>query len=192
MEVYRSGLKLFVLLLAGLSVTSCIPGGTGDTEVSPQTIETIDDTNRLRDPSGQVEVELPSGWQEAPEKTLHDSADLYAQNEGEELYLVVVGESAAEVQAGSKELVAYRYRQLITDALDTSQDPVPTDAGQVGGYPAIQYEIRGSLDGKDIVYLHSTVFVEDTYYQVVGWTTAERYERNKEELQRIVNSFSQL
>ncbi|PSN16569.1 hypothetical protein C7271_20165 [filamentous cyanobacterium CCP5] len=190
MGVYQFALTGLTLLGICLGTASCLfAGDSQDTDISPQTIETIDNTSQLRDAEDRVRVVLPPGWQEAPEKTLHDSADLYAKHEDQELYLVVVGESRSAIQAGSEELIAYRYRQIILDALDDYREPTATQADAVGGYPTVQYEIRGTLDSNDIVYLHTTVFVDDQVYQVVGWTTAAKYERHRDELQEIISSF---
>mgnify|MGYP006268560689 CR=1 FL=1 len=188
MGVNRTVLAL--LGLVSLTTVSCIPGTIRDTEVSPQTITTVDNANILTDPQGRVQLELLSGWEEAPEKTLHDSADLYAKQEDKELYLVVVGEASSAIATDDLREVAQNYRQLITEALDQVETVEAQNVGQISGYSAIQYEIRGTLDNKSIVYLHTTVSVDDMYYQVVAWTSADGYLRHREELQQIINSFS--
>lgn len=190
MGVYRHGLIGSALLGLCLSLTSCLfANDIEDTDASPQIIRSVDDTNQLVAAEEDLLVVLPEGWQEAPEKSLNASADLYAQNPDEDLYLVVVGESEASIQAGSEELIAYRYRQLILEALDSYQEPTATQADSVGGYPTIQYEIRGRLDDQEVVYLHTTVFVEDMVYQVVGWSDEAGYAQHQDELQRIISSF---
>lgn len=190
MGIYRFSLVGLMLLGTAIGTTGCLfADPVEDTDASPQIIRTVDDSNQLIAEAEDVQVILPQDWQEAPENSLHDSADLYAENEADDLFLVVVGEPQSAIQTGSEDLIAYRYRQLITQALDDYENPRPTQADAVGGYPTIQYEIRGTLDDNEIVYLHTTVFVEDMVYQVVGWTTESAYADHQDELQEVISSF---
>ena len=64
-----------------------------------------------------------------------------------------------------------------------------TNVTEVNGKDAVQYEIRGQVDGTAVVYLHTTVRGDENYYQVVGWTRADAFNRYRDELQQVITSF---
>jgi hypothetical protein len=40
-----------------------------------------------------------------------------------------------------------------------------------------------------VAYLHTTVAMNDRYYQVVAWTPNSRYSQNVDEMQAIIQEF---
>ncbi|MBE9070744.1 hypothetical protein IQ260_29320, partial [Leptolyngbya cf. ectocarpi LEGE 11479] len=65
----------------------------------------------------------------------------------------------------------------------------PTNVTSLNCLNARQYEVRGQIENQPVVYLHTTIEGESSYYQVVAWTTAKDYEAAKGELQTVVGSF---
>ena len=81
------------------------------------------------------------------------------------------------------------YRRLLAESLDQSEGQSPTGVTSVNGKNAVQYEIRGVVDNQPMVYLHTTIVGESSYYQVIGWTKAENYDTRRTELQTVIESF---
>ena len=180
---------LLSLTLIGCSDPASTDAETGATEVSPQVVRRTLRGRTLRDASQRVQVQLPRGWEPAPSGTLHDSADIYARNVDERLYLLVVSENDSNVQRFGIDDNAHEYRMLLANALDSPPELTRTDVNEINGPSAVQYEISGRVDGVAVVYLHTTVVVEDTYYQIVTWTEESRFPIAEEEFQEVIGSF---
>ena len=64
-----------------------------------------------------------------------------------------------------------------------------TGVDSVNGLDAVQYELQGEIFGAEAAYLHTTVELNDRYYQVVAWTPTERFNENYDEMQNIIQEF---
>ncbi len=131
---------------------------------------------------------MPDGWRVAREG-LRQTADIYAVYPSRDLYAAVLSERAAVLSQFDLEDNAIQYRRLIRSELDDYEGETRLGTPSIDGKPAVQYEIRGRVDGVPVVYLHTTVQGTDNYYQVVGWTRADGYEENKATLKAIAESF---
>lgn len=136
----------------------------------------------------QVRITVPDGWM-AVRNGKRGAADIYASYEPAKLYAVVLSESISVLSQFDLENNAEQYRWLIREELDRFDGETPTKTDSIDGNSAVQYEIRGQVDGVPVVYLHTTVKGDSDYYQVVGWTTADSYRDNQEILQGIIKSF---
>lgn len=191
-------LSALVIVGLGLPMTGCVQWGNStrtageEIESLPTTQQSVRRTLRgryLQDGEGQFQVRLPSNWEPSSDQSLNASADLRAMNRRNDIYFVAIAEPTSAVQANGLEGNAQIYRQLLISALDQGGTETPTGVTQFNGYPAVQYEIRGQVQGTPIVYLHTTVAVEDQLYQLVAWTPADQYPDNQEEMQNIILSF---
>ncbi len=180
-----SGVLLLGLMTVGLS--GCF-GGSGDTGTVDAVDQPLDGPSKLENQQRNVAITVPGEWTKAG-NSLRNSADIYASYPLQDMYASVVSESSDVLDQFSLEDNADKYRWLIAEEMSTYEGATKTEVSQVNGDPAVQYEIRGQVDGVPVVYLHTTIEGEGRYYQVVGWTTADRYEENKGELQAIIRSF---
>lgn len=138
-----------------------------------------------------VLIEIPPSW--SSDRGLNEAAVLQASDAENDLYLIVVAESASSLRRPDLDANAAQYRNLLAQQLANYQGASKTDVAFVGANFAQQYEIRGTLaDGTPVVYLHTTVFLDDTYYQIVGWTTPEQYPAYRSELQNITETFQEI
>ncbi|MEO1126341.1 MAG: hypothetical protein AAFX95_20075 [Cyanobacteria bacterium J06639_16] len=144
----------------------------------------------ISDPSDRFQVTLPATWQEDNE--LHPTADIEASRRVADLYLIVLAESKTEIGTGfSLDDVSALYRRSFVDGLGNVEQ-VPVDTPAVGGYNAIQYRVDASLDGTDVVALHTTIETNESYYQIITWTKATFYSSYAEEMQVVINGFREL
>lgn len=142
----------------------------------------------LRNTSTNVSIIVPSGWMKVGED-LRRSHDIYAMQPSKLLYTTVLSEDDANLKRFGLADNSLQYRKLIRDQLENFESETKTEVTRIDGRKALQYEIRGTVDDQPVVYLHTTVEGADGYYQVVGWTTADRYRENKDVLESVVESF---
>lgn len=142
----------------------------------------------LENKQTNVRITVPTDWVSAGDG-LRGSADIYASYPPGEMFASVLSESKDVLGQFDLEDNAEQYRWLIEKELSEYDTSTRTTLDEVNGDPAVQYEIRGRVDGVPVVYLHTTVQGSDGYYQVVGWTTEERYAENKDDLQQVIQSF---
>lgn len=133
---------------------------------------------------------LRRGWQAVPAQTFHPSSDLQAHHPGQAIFVVVIGESKANVPPGTVEQQAMEYLQLLRLGVDRITSPeARTGVNQVSNYPAVQYAFQADVRGQSVAYLHTTVEMGEHYYQVVTWTSANRHPTNADEMRAITLGF---
>lgn len=187
---------VLVVASLGLSLAGCGPVGTSSglensaSDTSNQFVNRSVRGNLLVSKMLPIRLRLRNGWQPAPENILHDSADLQAYNPDADIFLIVLGERRASVVAGSLEEQASRYLQLMkTGMSQTLANESLTEVNSIGSAPAVQYELRGVVLEKPVAYLHTTVQLDENYYQVVVWTPDDLRTANIGEMKAIVQGF---
>lgn len=140
-----------------------------------------------------VQLTLPQGWVDVRD-SLRPDADLYAAHEDRSMYVMVLADQKQTEERG--DIAGFdltdnsaQYLSYLDWGLNQEQPEVVTNLTSLNGLDAKQYEVRGRIDNLPVVYLHTTIEGADTYYQVVGWTSAENYATAKGELQRVIGSF---
>ena len=179
-------MAIALLLLLGLS--SC----RGDRSDSVDNVdEFIDGPATLTNTDTNVRITVPDGWAKMGED-LRQSHDIYTYQPEEQLYATVLSEDEDVLSQFDLADNAEQYRQLIRDELENYEGETQTNLSSIDGHQAIQYEIRGTVDGQQVIYLHTTLRGDDGYYQVVGWTTADGYRENKDVLEDVIESFEEI
>ncbi len=142
-------------------------------------------------PDGDMQITVPEGWKE--DRQLNDQAQLQAANLDKELYLIVLSEAKADLPTDMN-LVRHSEitRSIVVENLSNAEVTGPTSVTRVGEYPAVQYEIRGTLKDINVLYVHTTVETGDRFNQILAWTLPDNYDSSKEELQRTISSFREL
>lgn len=115
-------------------------------------------------------LRLRNGWQMAPANTLHPNADLQAYHPGQDMFLVVLAESTTSVPPGNLEEQAARYLDLMKRGFDrVLSNEQRTQVERINNFPAVQYELKGDVLTQAVAYLHTTIQMDERYYQVVVW-----------------------
>ena len=179
-----AGLILSIFLALGIS--SC--GGRGDRTTVNTADKNIDVPSDIENAETNVKITVPDGWIALGDGR-RESADIYAAYPAKSLYAKVLSESDRVLTQFDIENNAEQYRWLIKEELDRFERETRTGLTSLNSNPAVQYEMRGTVDGVPVVYLHTTVKGSEDYYQVVGWTTAASYEENQATLRTIIESF---
>jgi hypothetical protein len=176
------------IALIGLT-SGCLGENSPPVENGNVTVETLSNDQLLLDNMARgVRLTVPGSW--APATSLRPDAELYAANVDEDLYVMVLADPQdSAVSEFSLTDNASLYRRILARQLDRYTDQRPTTVTSINGLPAIQYEIRGEVEGTPVVYLHTTVQGQQNYYQVIGWTRADQYASRKATLQQVIGSF---
>lgn len=163
------GLLFFVLL------------GCSMFKQEPQTI-TSDD--------GSCQLTVPGNW--SKQTGLNKEATLQAANPREEVYVIVIRETKSDFPPGTTldkvvDVVQDTARKNITSA-----EIATPSSTTIGGFPAKQFEAGGTVSGLKAKYLYAVVESPTSYYQIMTWTLADRYDKNKTVLQNAINSFKEI
>jgi hypothetical protein len=185
-----------LLILTGLVLGGC---DRAETTTRIESVETAANQQVNRTLRGEtlvsnqapVSLRLPRNWRSVPSNALHPTAELQAYNPEQDIYVVVVGEDQANLTAsGDLNQQAQIYLQILKGGLDrVIAGETPTSVDTVSGFNAVQYDLRGEVLGTEVAYLHTTVEIEDKYYQVVAWTPNNRFADNFDAMQAIIQAF---
>jgi hypothetical protein len=135
---------------------------------------------------GRVRISIPGDWVELP--YLSATAKVRVGHRSKEQYLVVLSEAKSDF--GSVPLEKYHQimRDRILQNMTDASASAPVEA-TIGGYPALQSELRGMKDGMDVAYLYAGVDTGDHYDQILAWTLQSRWDQNQELLREVTRSF---
>ncbi len=199
-------------LATALLLTGCNLGGSTDTPVSDpaNTTETTtaastnDSVYKPEEPAtpnpsstgtvllgstGQTQITLPDRWSE--DRELHASAEVQASNRPAEMYTIILSESKADFGSLLLEEHSEITRELLTENLSDVTQSQPTRL-TVNGHPALEYEIRASIDNIEVVYIHTTVETPTNFHQILAWTLPNNFAANQQELRQVIQSFQEV
>lgn len=184
-------ITIFSLLLVLTYGSSLIQGSIAPTSFFPSQNESL--PKFVESTEGQYGVTVPSNWVELPE--LHDEASIMVGSKWNGLYLIVLieeknGVDDINLEGYSRLNIANTMSLLESD--ETSQLSEPIEL-LILGNKAIQYEIRGTLEGLDLVYLHTNAEDSQNFFQIVGYTTIANFSNeNKVILQEAIQSLQSI
>lgn len=134
---------------------------------------------------------VPSRWEERSD--LNAEANLQVADLRAEEYLITISEPKSDFPGNwTFRNHADVTRQLLLDNLGGAASVSSPSQLTINGRQAIQYEIRATIQGLKVVYLHTTVDGANTYHQLLAWTLADRYPNNQSVLQTTINSFEEV
>lgn len=137
--------------------------------------------------NGRSQIAVPDNWQQ--DYTLHPTAELQAYAPLDQLYFVALADTNFNSSSTTLNSRASRYLQQFINSLSSTEATIQTNVRQVGGYPAVQYQLQAALDGVPITYLHTTVETPFAYYQLLSWTERSQFPVYEDELQLVTQSF---
>ncbi len=73
---------------------------------------------------------------------------------------------------------------------DVPEDDVKIN--KINGLNAITVETSNIIEGVDIFYKAALIEGKTTYYQIVAWTNANKKSKNKADIEKMVDSFTEL
>jgi hypothetical protein len=138
---------------------------------------------------GQSQLTVPGTWNTL--RDLNDKAELQTGNPVRDQYTIVLTESKADFSGidldGYTELVLDGMRQNMEGASLSSPRELT-----IGGRPALQHEVRGTVDKTNVVFWVTTVEGTKNYYQVLAWTLASKADDNRSLFEKVITSFREI
>lgn len=172
-----AGLILFTVL--GCSAINQIRKEIDKTQ-KPQVIISTD---------GKAQITVPGTWKQETE--LNELATLQVSNPFSDLYVIAIPNSKEDfTDEFNLDKITDLSREEMSNNVSNAEttNPVPTI---VNGAPARQFEINGTVEGIKARYIYTVVDAPSSYYQILAWTTASKFESNKNTLLEVVNSFKE-
>lgn len=132
----------------------------------------------------------------SPCSDLHSDASLQYQNIEKEIYALVIDEKKSKMQhydlsytvdSYFKNIASQPFLENIKDAKISG----PTKL-KIGENKAIRAMITGKIDKTEVVYQLSVIETPFTFYQLLIWTKAERFEKLENDIERMILSFREL
>lgn len=139
--------------------------------------------------SGKIQITAPRGWKTA--ENLNDSADFQAVDTANGLYLIVLTDNKVDYVDMTLEKHSMETLAVLIKPLTSIIKSGPIRF-KINGNPAVQYEVRGTIQGLNVVYLHTTVETSAHYQQIVTWQLVSSFESKKQLMQGIINSFREI
>jgi len=133
---------------------------------------------------------MPAGW--SKQTDLHDDAELQAANRRKDVYLIVLTESKQDFATGT---TFQDHAKLTLGSLQTNLSDAEVVRGPaeitINGRTALQSEIQGTIDGLNVVYIHTTVDGKENFFQLLSWTIRSKLSTNRPAMETIINSFAE-
>lgn len=126
---------------------------------------------------------LPEGWEQQQD----ESAEFSAQNAPKDMYLTVLSEAQSDFELELEEYAETVVGILVENTQgEISAGPTPL---KVDGRDALRYEVRGSSDGVNLVYVDTVVRGDRDFHQLATFTLASAYDQNKAEMEALADGF---
>ena len=119
---------------------------------------------------------------------LNQQAALQAACKSEEMYVIVIGDAKSSVPNITLPQHHQLTREHMLQKMEDSSATQPVSV-TIDGHPALQDEVSGTQSGTHLTFLHTTVDADDSFQQILAWTLKSRWQKHKDELRDVTNSF---
>ncbi|MEW6208995.1 MAG: hypothetical protein AB1631_11555 [Acidobacteriota bacterium] len=143
----------------------------------------------LRSKDGGSQITIPASWKE--ETTLNNEAVIQAADVLNEMYVVVLADNKEDFDNMTVEKYSELTRGAMMQGISSPQIGTPSRT-TINSYPAMQCEIRGTVENVKIAYLHAVAETPKHFYQILTWTLPSRFEKNRPQLEEVMRSFKEI
>ena len=135
---------------------------------------------------GALRIAAPAGWRS--ESNLNKNAELQACDAAQQVCIAVFEDDKKVTGVVPLERFSRIVRGQMLKKLTGPSESTGVSL-EIGGHPALQFEIRGRADRFDLVYLHTSVETPGHFYQVMGWTSSALFPRERAVISAVTTSF---
>ncbi len=180
---------IFSLIPVGL-VTAGVIKGISEQQKYVSTKQDIPANREIISKDKICKLTIPEHWKIL--KGLNDGAVIQVGNTAREEYLMVLVDPKENVD---ESVTLKEYANGVTDkvvgALKNGYKKEPAEL-KINGLNAIWYKIYGTSGQIKLIYLHTTLEGEKTYYRVVGWTVPSKANEAMGVLRKAVSTFAEV
>lgn len=132
-------------------------------------------------------IEKPVTWAEM--KNMNKNSIYNMGNSKTEGYCIITRETATEL---NRVLSSDEYSELTRGNIRLNSESYSENrlSSLDSSWENSVYEIRARIKEHDIVYLHVSVKVEESYFQMAFWSTEKAYKENKNQFLKIAASLN--
>ncbi len=134
-------------------------------------------------------ISIPASWSTLND--LNEMAEIQVGNLFKEAYTIILSENKMDFSDMTLQLHSDITRSLIQEGLENYQQSAPEQI-KVNNYPAIRYQLSGTVDGTNVIYWHVTIETDDYYHQLLLWSLKSKFDGNKADFNSVINSFSKV
>ena len=136
----------------------------------------------------RTQITVPETWGILE---LNDAAEIQLGSEADEAYLIVLNELKDDLYGWNLDKHSHVTlgRLLATVAFPTITGPKSL---KIGDSPAVQYEIRGAVESRNIIYIHTTIDGPKHFSQILAWTLPSRVEAVRPQLLNAITTFREV
>jgi hypothetical protein len=180
-KLFLSTLIFSVILLG----TGCalIKGLSNATNATVSKVSTV----IVKSVDGKESISTPSTWK--VDTALNDAALLQVSVRTQEKYAMVLAEGK---DSFSSDYTLSDYTKAVKDiTLKSVTNAVATDIKDitVNGNKGQYFELSGEVQKIKVTYMIEIVDAPDKFYQVFGWTLTPKFDANKGEIKKVMDSF---
>jgi hypothetical protein len=138
--------------------------------------------------SGLAQLTTPVNWH--PDVDLAAEPAIQASDRLQLRHFVVISHSREDFES-SVDLAAFStlMRRELAGSCRVLAVRGPVER-QIGGFPALQFELDASYDRAILTYLHTAVAGERAFHLLLGWSTRSRFDRGT--FDRLADGFKEL
>ena len=163
-------LILVIALFSSLVACNFLPS-------QPQKVEFLDQS---------FSVTMPASWSQRSD--LNDVADLQMGNPFKGAYTIIISENKMDFDGISLEEHSDLTRSRIQQGLKNYHES-NLELLDIGDTPALRYQLKGSMDGLNIIYWHVTLETENHFHQMLLWSLKSKFSKNKTDFDSVIQSF---
>ena len=145
----------------------------------------------LKSDDSKAEIKVPVSWSEF-DKTDTPQASIYAGNEKDDAYLIVICEDKMDM---SDDMSLNDYNSIVSKQMtENVVDPKVSEASNltINSMNALQYEISGEYEKIKVRYLVTVMESNSKFYQIVTWSLQSTFDKNKSILKKVADSFEEI
>lgn len=173
-------------LVVALAMVSLFAGGCGNRAKSGSADGA---TKKLISSDGTFEMRVPTSWQQTA--NLNDVAVLQAANRSEEAYALLVADPKGPFEGTPLSTFADTQIKKFQESLTSPKLSGPKSV-TVDGKKATQYEIAGTAEGVEVIYLFTFIETPDNFLKVLAWSLAKDFDDNEAALSKVASSVQQV
>lgn len=150
--------------------------------------------------ANKFKINIPTYMSET--NSLNEDASLQYQSIFKGMYLIVMEDNKKDLH---KLLEENQIASEFSDGFNGFTDLMFANGGfwdqnaeselkdiEINGLKAKVLQTEKRIEGINIYYRAALIEGKDTYYQVVAWTSSDKKTKNEKDIEKIVNSFSEL
>lgn len=182
-----SAMFLFAFLI---SASGC--GAEDSKEVTKQENVSIQ-TKEMKSSDGKIMIVVPKDWKDSKDtKSGNDDYSITVKNKDSSAYVGVISEAK---DASTKDVKLNDMQNAVIAQLKKSMPTLQVSDvkdAKINGFPAKTFECTGEVEKLKVKYEYAIIDCPNSFNQVLGWSEVTTFDKNKNDLTTIINSFKEV